>query len=158
MNESSYWYFLRLCENIQAPNHRRLLSYLYDIQFYAVLEMDKNRIGDAIYYRESYYSYFSDTEDVSVLEVMMSLANRCSIEYGNPINFWFWGMIDSLGLYEMNDDNYNESYVKETIFKFLNREYEPDGTGGLFRVPGIDTDMRDMEIWDQMIIYSANLF
>ena len=40
------------------------------------------------------------------------------------------------------------------IKAFLDREYAPDGRGGLFYIPGIDIDMRQVEIWRQMMMWN----
>ena len=72
---------------------------------------------------------------------------------GDRTSQWFWGMIVNLGIGAMNDDRFDEKYVDEVIERFLNREYEPDGRGGLFTVKNCDTDLRNVEIWYQLCWY-----
>ena len=43
-------------------------------------------------------------------------------------------------------------YVEEIIFRFLDRNYQRDGSGGLFIVHG-HGDLRNVEIWYQMLWY-----
>ena len=74
-------------------------------------------------------------------------------ELGDRTGQWFWEMITTLGLGSMNDSNYNEWLVNDVVTRFLDRNYEPDGRGGLFRVRGFDRDMRKMEIWHQLMAY-----
>lgn len=69
---------------------------------------------------------------------------------GDRTGQWFWGMIINLGLGCMTDDQYDEEYVESVVRRFLNREYEPDGRGGLFRVRRCEYDLRNVEIWDQL--------
>jgi hypothetical protein len=69
---------------------------------------------------------------------------------------WFWMMIKSLGLQDMYDKNFDGEYVNFVVWRFLNREYDRDGKGGLVHIPGILEDLRSMEIWYQMMRYLSN--
>lgn len=56
------------------------------------------------------------------------------------------------------DDTWNavyfdERYADKVITRFLNREYEPNGAGGLFRIKDCPYDLRSVEIWYQMCWY-----
>ena len=64
-------------------------------------------------------------------------------------------MFDNLGLKEMTNGKVdaNNGYILDIIDRFLYREYEKDGTGGLFRTSNPDKDMREEEIWYQMMEY-----
>ena len=53
----------------------------------------------------------------------------------------------------MTDVSYDEEVVDEAIRIFLNREFEPDGRGGLFKVRDDQCDMRKLEIWLQLNCY-----
>ena len=72
---------------------------------------------------------------------------------GDRTGQWFWGMITNMGLGSMNDTNFNEWLVNDVVGRFLDRDYEPDGRGGLFRVIGWNRDMRTAEIWHQLMAY-----
>ena len=63
----------------------------------------------------------------------------------------------SLGLYGMTDDKYDNGRVQDVIIRFLEREYEPNGRGGLFTVHNTTKDLRDIEIWYQMCMFFDNL-
>ena len=95
----------------------------------------------------------------SVLEMMIALSIRCEesimddTEYGNRTGQWFWGMISSLGLSSMTDDMFDKQYATNVINKFLNREYEPNGKGGLFTIRNCKDDLRNVEIWYQLCWY-----
>jgi hypothetical protein len=62
-------------------------------------------------------------------------------------------MIVNLGLGGMTDKYFDRELVDERIAIFLDREYEPDGTGGLFTVKNCDRDLRTVEIWRQLSYY-----
>ena len=91
--------------------------------------------------------------------MIAGLALRCEEnimddpQYGDRTGQWFWGMISNLGLGSMTDDRYDRAYVDFVIDRFLNREYEPNGRGGLFTVEKSKKDLRRVEIWYQMCWY-----
>ena len=91
--------------------------------------------------------------------MMIGLAIRCeewimdNPNYGNRTRQWFWSMISSLGLGSMHDERFDEAYVKQIVIRFLNREYQPDGRGGLFTIRNCEYDLRDVEIWYQLCWY-----
>jgi hypothetical protein len=143
----------------------KLLDYLFSIDFIYSMPMDENRVGDGLFlrYRFGYEKGYSndvieryvDIYPCSVLEVMIALAWRCEEqimsdpEVGDRTALWFWTMIFNLGLDSMNDSQFDQEYVDDVITKFLNREYDHDGRGGLFIVNHSKYDMRDIEIWRQ---------
>jgi hypothetical protein len=95
----------------------------------------------------------------SVLEMILALAIRCEENImddplkGDRTKQWFWGMINNLGLDTMTDMNYNERFIDDCVCRFLNRDYEPDGRGGLFTVRNCYEDLRNVEIWYQLLWY-----
>ena len=74
--------------------------------------------------------------------------------YGDRTRQWFWSMLKNMGLNMMTDDVFDKEYCQEKLRIFINREYEPDGKGGLFYIPDHgDEDLRDLEIWTQLCWY-----
>ncbi len=150
-------------------SYRKLLKKLDDTQFTWTIPMDGNRAEDGIDlryrfgrmndYPDAMIASLLDDRPCSVLEMMIALAVRCEehIMYdpdvGDRTRHWFLGMIQSLGLNHMTDRNYIPEYVEDTIRRLLNREYEPDGRGGLYTIPGYDGDLRNIDIWYQMCWY-----
>lgn len=168
-------YFNWMCDKITDPKYHgdvsymKLLSQLHNTEFTYIIDGDINRFNDGIdlknrFVYELRYPYeviniCLDPHNCSVLEMMVALAIRCEESimddpfYGNRTGKWFWGMIDSLGLKTVHDDNYNRQYVDNVIFKFLNRDYDPNGEGGLFTIIDCHDDLRNIEIWYQMCWY-----
>lgn len=165
-------YFEWMCSAIDAPNeYSMLLRMLHSRPFYYILEMDSNReedgenlrykFADACELDHRIIAVTIDTCPCSVLEMMVALSIRCEDNImcdeskGDRTSVWFWNMIDSLGLLQYDNDHiYDSQYEVDTIIEtFLNREYEPDGSGGLFRVDNPIQDMRTLEIWYQMSLY-----
>jgi hypothetical protein len=95
--------------------------------------------------------------------MMIALSIRCEEDtmddpdIGDRTGQWFWSMVVNLGLGSMNDAKYDRRYVEEIILRFLNREYEPDGRGGLFTVKNCSEDLRDVSIWYQMNWYLGSI-
>lgn len=148
--------------------HTRPFTYFPSIMPGSSMANDANRLEDGINLRYRFgreYGYSRNeikeglTEPCSVLEMMEALAIRCEEglmddpKYGNRTTQWFWNMIKSLGLVNMDDSNFNKSYVDDVLDIFLNREYNSDGSGGLFTIRNSVIDMRRLEIWYQLCRY-----
>lgn len=130
------------------------------------MRRDENRAEDGIALRRRFacflgYDDLSDYLDgpCSILEMMAALAIRCEenimddTSFGDRTGQWFWGMISSLRLGAMDDDHFNKAYVRAVVERFLDRNYEPNGRGGLFTIRNCDYDLRDAEIWHQLCWY-----
>lgn len=166
-------YFEWLCDVVcgkrysKQVSYSKLLSFLHQVEFtYSVLN-DDNRAKDGVNLRWHYsLEKKIDYNEVmrciptpcSVLEMMVALSISCEDfmddpQIGDRTGQWFWGMIVNLGLGSMTDNRFDERYVEEVILRFLNREYEPDGKGGLFTVKNCGYDLRHVEIWYQLCWY-----
>ncbi len=164
-------YFEWLCELVdikrfsKCVSYRKLLMHLHNIEFTWTIPLDDNRADDGIQLRRRFALYCDDitikrylTGPCSVLEMMAALAARCEefmddTQMGNRTGQWFWGMIHNLGLSPMTDSKFDRNFVDDTIARLLNREYEPDGRGGLFTVRHCSHDLRTVEIWCQLSWY-----
>ena len=165
------WIYELVCgqDSYNRLSYKKLLTCLFNIEFTYSIYMDKNRAEDGIEFRYHFgnikeysdriISKYIDDKPCSVLEMIVALAFRVENEimddstYGNRTGQWFWNMIVSLGLGNMNDDNFDESYTRKVIYSFLNHEYEKNGRGGLFTIPNCQYDMRTVEIWTQFMWY-----
>lgn len=153
------WLYNAVCKDRFAPTitYRQLLMHLHNTVFRYSIRGDLNRAEDGKCLRERAGVRF--VEPCSVLEMMVALAIRCEnnimddTRYGDRTSQWFWEMIKSLGLNHMDDTNYNKDTVDDIIERFLERNYRPDGRGGLFTVRGCEYDLRNEEIWTQMCWY-----
>lgn len=169
------WLYRLVCPNGYFHGHSyvNLLHNLHAVDFTYSIDMDENRMEDGLdlRYRFGYEKNYSkttikeylDLEPCSVLEMMIALAVRCEEHImddpvvGNRTPDWFWAMIENLGLGGMDDTkvikDYYNNHFNEVIDKFLNREYDSDGKGGLFTVKDCIYDLREEEIWYQMCWY-----
>ena len=168
-------YFDWLCSMVKdskpssRSSYRRLLAYLFSTEFVYVMPMDGNRYEDGINLRYRYgYEHgiadpviasCLDTSPCSIFEMMVALSTRCeehimlNPDAGAQAGRWFWMMIKNLGLEGMTDSRFDEERVNSVVWRFLDRKYSYDGTGGLIRIPNSRYDLRTMEIWYQMMRY-----
>lgn len=172
IDEYFEWLYDLVCKNrfSEKISYRKLLMRLHSIPFRYLIANDENRAGDGIELRYKFTIYEGYDESVeyildvldgpcSVLEMMIALAIRCEEtimddpQKGNRTAQWFWGMIVNLGLGSFSDINFDRRIVDSKIDRFLNREYEPDGQGGLFTIRNCDRDLRTVEIWCQLCWY-----
>ena len=131
--------------------------------------MDVNRFEDGVALRYRFgvendingaiIAEYLDTRPCSIFEMMCALAMRCEEQFmsdpdqGDITPKWFWGMIISLGLEDMNNNQIDFTYIHSVINRFLECKYSRNGRGGLFAIRGTKYDMRTMEIWDQLMLY-----
>lgn len=169
-------YFEWLCDIVGSTkcygyiSFKKLLYRLHNIPFRYCILKDENRAEDGISLRyrfavESGYSEAPEDLDdpCSVFEMMVALSIRCEQSImddpsiGDRTGQWFWRMITNLGLGHMMDERFDSSLVDDIISRFLDREYEPDGRGGLFTIRNCKYDLRDVEIWRQLCWYLDNI-
>jgi len=175
MNEYFEWMYGQACTDSVGnyiPNYKELLHYLNAKQFNYTLAMDGNRESDGIYLRYLYSCDVGmpapvaaseiDIYPCSMLEMMIALCRRMEevmsdSDYGDRTGQWFFEMIESLGLIDMVDGNFNFDICEEAMERFINRTYEPNGKGGLFTLKFSleypPCDVRNLEIWDQAMMY-----
>lgn len=154
----------------RLKDFKRLLYKLHTIEFTfsELFPMDANRIEDGtdLRYRFSYENNYDqrmiascvDDKPCSVLEMLVALALRCEehimsdSSFGNRTGQWFWEMIENAGLGTMDEQNFDEDFVEETVYVFMNREYEYDGSGGNIFLDEAH-NLKALEIWYQMNLY-----
>jgi hypothetical protein len=169
-------YFEWLCGLIDSKrfssriSYRKLLMHLHNIEFTWSIPHDDNRADDGVQLRRR-YGLINDDDTLpnyilgpcSVLEMMVALALRCEewimddAQMGDRTGQWFWGMIHNLGLSPMTDSKFDRDFVDDVVARLLNREYEPDGRGGLFTVRNCEYDLRTVEIWRQLSWYLGSI-
>lgn len=162
-------YFDWMFDLVGGERYRKLLMHLHNREFIYSFRNDVNRAQDGIDLRYRFGHEFLDEprrvlgEECTMLEMLVALAIRCEETimddpaYGDRTAQWFWRMLINLGLGSMLDDRYDKAYVDEAIDRFLNHEYEPDGTGGLFTVKNCEYDLRNVEISFQLFRYLNTL-
>lgn len=174
---SDGWYFDVLYdivaadkEDITDMSYRMLLGVLDSVEFKDTRGIDGNRIQDAQELRADLiaendldHTYVRPFENVSMLEVMIAIAQRLGQITGDEDTaFWFWEMVTNLVLDGIDDTEFwsdPESYEAEILDRaddVIGINYDRDGLGGLFllREGVAPQDMRDTELWYQMQYYA----
>ena len=165
------WLYKIVCGEWEPRNlsFHRLLMYLFNRDYIPACEMDVCRATDGINLR---YRFASENDipygkidavfqgvPCSMLEMMVALAIRIeehimedrSME--NRIGQWFWNMVVSLGLAAMDDTRFSEERAEPILTRFMDRDYQPNGAGGLFTLNRPTIDMRTIDIWYQLMAY-----
>lgn len=158
-----------------AYDYSQLMGFLNDISFRWSIRLDEDRATDGVSMRGIYDYEFGrgqlsveeELEDVpcSVLEMLVALSLRCYDEYlsgfdediASPHKV-FYDMITNLGLEKETDDVFSFDFCVKKVEVFLDRTYEKDGYGNIFRVNPKNLDCRKTEIWWQMMRYVDGYF
>ena len=160
-------YFEWMCDVVcrdrfnEDISYQKLLLFLHNTTFTWTVKKDANRAADGISLRRHFSEHIYGP--CSVLEMMVALAIRFETDimqdttFGDRTAQWFWRMIVNLGLGDMRDDQFDEEYVWSCINVFLNRDYEPNGQGGLFTIKNTKHDLRKVEIWVQLLWFSNSI-
>lgn len=158
--------------NKNIGKYYKLFAFLLDYPFYWSVPLDENRAIDGIELRKRFLKlnnalYLLDElnnsiGDCSVLEMLVALSARASREINTmdgseeKAPYWFWTMIDNMGLDSYADAFFEPIVVEDLLSRMLNRDYEFDGSGGgLFRVDYPIKDMRKVQIWMQLSWFVA---
>lgn len=161
---------------IHGVQFRRFFETLHSIEFKAVMKEDIARVNDGISLRNTYayetgqdYDTISDylTEPCSVLEMMLALAIKeedimSDPRKGDRTKQWLWMQINSMGIVAEPDyvgEKFPEGEIREKVSKMINRDYAPDGTGGLFKFYNPpEEDLSKIDLWKQMCWYLDTVF
>ena len=164
-NEYFEWLYRKTLDK-HHRNFRKLLYLLHEIEFRYSIDMDCNRYDDGVDLRYRFACEIGDRDAVdyldgpcTVLEMLVALSIRCeeSImddpEIGDRTAYWFWLMLDNIGIGYMSNNLFNKDLAMRKIDRFLDRKYKRNGEGGLFILDNPKVDMRDVQIWYQMCLY-----
>lgn len=141
-----------------------LVRQLFKTEFVWVVPNDDNRVEDG---RDLRYVFVDvtgvDPDDkwwslgCSFLEMFVALSHHLEFEDGRrKANKWFWRLMDNLDLEVYNDKNYTDesfSAINEILERVNFRQYQPDGSGGMFPLEYPTKDQREVEIWYQLNAY-----
>lgn len=162
-------YFDYLCREvgIGGPSgrpYRRLASWLLAKPFTSDIVGDRNRIADGVELR---YGYSDALNGVCrVLEVLVAMCQKMVYMADGMVpnrenleSEWFFIMIENLGVASLTDDIWDQSasdaeeIMTEHIGIWLRREYDYDGSGGIFPLEHPRDDQAKVELWYQMNAY-----
>lgn len=166
-------YYEWLCTMINPKEHYALLSYLHNSEFLwdpQTMPMDENRAEDGRGLRgiftniAGYHQYENHMTDAcSVLEMLIGVARRMDyimLEIGQEeqTDKWFWVLLENLGLDTYTDKDFYAGEVHDILMKFMQRDIDFNGNGGLFPMIHADENQADVEIWYQMSAYLDEVY
>lgn len=176
-------YFTWMTERImpfkpeRKETYTALLKKLNNTEFRYSIPMDENRLIDGLDLRYRFACDVGiDPDDISeamedeslpqcsILEMLVAMCIKCEEdvmydpEFDDRTGLWFWGIIDNMGLSSMSDRNYDEETVTDILESFLDRTYAKDGRGGIAMIPAYPGDMREVEIWYQLMWHLSHRY
>lgn len=161
-----YGKWLIRVNKIYKTGYTNLLDVLHEVDFQWVLPKDRNRAEDGLYKRllyEDEYKVDFQGRPCSVLEMLVSLANRVDSEYiGSPSDprpdLFFWEMLENLSLDHYTNryfdrSSHAEAEILDILKVWMGRDFRKNGVGSPFPLTNDRRDQRKREIWDQMNAY-----
>lgn len=157
-------YFKWLCGLVKEPDRisQGVLKPFFETEFYEIIPNDINRAEDGLYLRNEFRSpdgtYPLGMTPCSVLEMMVGLSRHMG-EMASAVgelerpSYWFWMMMDNLGLTEyvmlpfLEDD---VEVVQDIVNAMVDRDYRNNGVGGLFPLRNPPGNQVTTELWYQM--------
>lgn len=159
------WLYTNFVDAVPKKNAAKsfweLTKQLYETPFSWIIPDDGNRAERGKELRQAFIRE-CDVQDIevnwlqidcSVLEMLAGLACRASFETWGEPGDWFWKFLENLGLNGYNDSVYSEAIMQEVdavLRRWLDREYEKDGAGGLFPLRNATKDQTQVNIWYQL--------
>jgi len=152
-------------EKLEELTYWRLFKQLFTTEFLWIIPNDDNRLEDGkALRREFLHEQAIDTQDVdpdwielgcSVLELMVGLARRLEFEAGGQPHYWFWTMMENIGLRTFHDGvrRYPRRHIDDVLHSIIFRQYNSSGLGGFFPLQFPNEDQRNVELWYQLSAY-----
>lgn len=158
------WLYARIGsvrETRKTRTHWSLLKLLYAKEFVWLIPNDDNRVEDG---RDLRYEFLDELGlhnvdpnwmgmGCSMLEMIMGVAKAMAFEDDRTPHYWFWALLNNLGLSGYNDKEFDERAVDDIVDTLIWRTYKRDGLGGLFPLKHPREDQRYIEIWYQLQAY-----
>lgn len=145
----------------RSKTYWNLAKILFTTEFVWLVPNDDNRIEDGRNLRFEFCEERGIEAErewlrlpCSILELLIALSRRLSFEADEQAKWWFWHMMQNLGLEGLNDaSGFRQRDVADILNDLIWRQYKPDGRGGLFPLNEPAEDQRRVEIWRQLNAY-----
>jgi hypothetical protein len=93
-----------------------------------------------------------------MLELVVGLSRRLAFEAGGEPHYWFWRLLENIGVAGYSDDrSIPEQRIRKILDGVNNRTYKRNGLGGFFPLKRADRDQRKVELWYQLSAYVLEL-
>lgn len=159
--EKYYEYLINQINYINMnSDYSILLGKLFEIEYFWIIPMDENRAKDGLILREEFNDInkkydILDNNRCSVLEMLIAFDRRISANIlEKPKGFWFWLFMENLYLDGFSDTffpNYwNLNKVEKKVNKWLKRQFDYFGKGGICPLKSTKNDQRNVDFWYQI--------
>ena len=168
MSNGSIWtdgypedYYIWITELVNLDSHRgysKLVSFLFDTEFFWEVALDRNRAGDGKELRFDWvmWSDYHDDDSwvdtpCSVLEMLIALARRIRVDimpdYDIELADWFWKIISNMGLDRYDNSHFNSDEICEKLCYFSEKKQHKML---IFNTKTEKSELESMDIWNQM--------
>lgn len=156
------WLYEQVADPNNTPTYWKVLKVLFTTEFVWIVQNDDNRIQDGKAIRLKFlYETGIDGADpewvelgCSVLELMVGLSERLAFIADGEPHYWFWVLMENLGLARYNDRHrIPRREIEDILTRVIFRQYEPNGHGGFFPLENTEKDQREVELWSQLNEY-----
>ena len=161
-------YFHWLVEQVEHDAPRTywdLLRIMFQKEFVWLPQapLDDNRLMDGLELRTEFLLAADAPRGLSpdefgacsFLEMLVALSRRLAWAAGQEAPGWAWQLVVNLELHKMSDPlgRIRRKRVDDALDRVIWRNYNPDGTGGLFPLSWPEQDQTLVELWYQMSAY-----
>lgn len=162
-------YFVWLYSQVADPDltspsltYWKLLRVLFTKEFTWSIPKDENRSEDGKELRIEFMRdlRLDEVDDdwmnlgCSMLELLVGLAIRLCWEAEGETHYWFWRLMENLGLHQYSDNKrLPKTKIEAVLDCVIFRTYKPSGEGGLFPLRHAEIDQRQVELWYQLNAY-----
>lgn len=162
-------YFAWLYRQVADPDvtdasltYWKLLRELFTREFTWKVPNDDNRSEDGKELRTEFINdELIDNVDsawlelgCSMLELMVGLSRRLAFEAEGEPHYWFWDLMENLGIHNYSDDRrLQKKLISEILDRVIFRTYKRNGEGGFFPLCVSAKDQRKVELWYQLSAY-----
>jgi hypothetical protein len=159
MNPADYEYYEWLVSQIDIPNdktYKDLFELMHNYGFVWIVPNDDNRVQDGLDLRTEFLDgtrKHIEREEVSMLEILVSLSRRVAFTAGGEAPEWAWRLLKNLKLTKCYDPLSNPAKVMDILEAVVWRTYRRDGYGGFFPLRDPHDDQTKVEIWYQLNAY-----
>jgi hypothetical protein len=168
MEKSYIDWLLQKIDNPRNQDYEDLFAILWEQEFYSLVDNDSNRAEDGLSLRKMWERKTRQRLILGpprVLEVLIYLAMRARDvlydgDFTISVDALFWEFLTNLGLDFYNNKKFegythddNRLDVIDILDKWLKREFQRNGKGGVFPLKNPKKDQRDEELWYQMNYY-----
>ena len=156
-------YFDWLIDLVNADDILRLCEIMDGLDFTWTIPLDENIMYHAFDLREMYSDETGRDSgrqmvSCSLFEAIVGLAFRCDIDVmyepriGHRYSVWFHFFLENLfdGHLRTAEEEASEEEIIDICVRFMNRDYDADGYGGMFPIRKDKRDQRRVHLWLQM--------